>query len=90
MWAVVVRAVMRRPVLSVGLSTALLVALALPVLDYTTGEAGIRTLPDRFASGGRGLFLMRELMDEVKFETSERGTLGRRPGTRWFQASIRQ
>ncbi|MDQ3914546.1 MAG: SpoIIE family protein phosphatase [Actinomycetota bacterium] len=31
-------------------------------------------LPDPFASGGRGLFLMRELMDEVKFETSERGT----------------
>ncbi|HEV2754293.1 MAG TPA: SpoIIE family protein phosphatase [Actinomycetota bacterium] len=31
-------------------------------------------LPDPFASGGRGLFLMRELMDEVKFETSDRGT----------------
>ena len=31
-------------------------------------------LPDPFASGGRGLFLMRELMDEVKIETSDRGT----------------
>ncbi|HYP23186.1 MAG TPA: SpoIIE family protein phosphatase [Actinomycetota bacterium] len=31
-------------------------------------------LPDPFASGGRGLFLMRELMDEVKFESSDRGT----------------
>ncbi|MDQ4024274.1 MAG: ATP-binding protein, partial [Actinomycetota bacterium] len=31
-------------------------------------------LPDPFASGGRGLFLMRELMDDVKFETSDRGT----------------
>jgi serine phosphatase RsbU (regulator of sigma subunit)/anti-sigma regulatory factor (Ser/Thr protein kinase) len=31
-------------------------------------------LPDPFASGGRGLFLMRELMDDVRFETSDRGT----------------
>ena len=49
-WGGVVRAVMRRPVLSLALSTAFLVALSLPVLSYTTGEAGIRTLPDRFAS----------------------------------------
>lgn len=33
-----------------------------------------KELPDPFASGGRGLFLMRELMDEAKFETSDRGT----------------
>ena len=32
------------------------------------------TLPDKFASGGRGLFLMRELMDEVEFESTEAGT----------------
>ena len=31
-------------------------------------------LPDRFASGGRGLFLMRELMDEVEFESTDTGT----------------
>ena len=49
-WGGVVRAVMRRPVLSLTLSTAFLVALSIPVLSYTTGEAGIRTLPDRFAS----------------------------------------
>ena len=47
-WGSIVHAVMRRPVISLVLSTAVLVALALPVLDYTTGEAGIRTLPDRF------------------------------------------
>jgi uncharacterized membrane protein YdfJ with MMPL/SSD domain len=35
---------------SLVLSAGLLVALALPVLEYRTGEAGIRTLPDRFAS----------------------------------------
>jgi putative drug exporter of the RND superfamily len=49
-WSRVVRNVMRRPVLSLVLSTALLILLALPVLDYHTGEAGIRTMPDRFAS----------------------------------------
>jgi anti-sigma regulatory factor (Ser/Thr protein kinase) len=31
-------------------------------------------LPDRFASGGRGLFLMRELMDDVRFECTDQGT----------------
>ena len=31
-------------------------------------------LPDRFASGGRGLFLMRAFMDEVELEPAERGT----------------
>jgi putative drug exporter of the RND superfamily len=49
-WGAIVRAVMRRPVVSLVLSTALLVALALPVLRLQTGEAGIRTLPDRFPS----------------------------------------
>ena len=49
-WGAIVRGVMRRPVISLALSTALLVALALPVLNYKVGEAGIRTMPDRFAS----------------------------------------
>jgi serine phosphatase RsbU (regulator of sigma subunit)/anti-sigma regulatory factor (Ser/Thr protein kinase) len=33
-----------------------------------------RHLPDRFASGGRGLFLMRELTDDVRFERTDQGT----------------
>jgi putative drug exporter of the RND superfamily len=49
-WGGVVRAVMRRPALSLALSASFLIALSIPVLSYTTGEAGIRTLPDRFAS----------------------------------------
>ncbi len=49
-WGGVVGAVMRQPVVSLVLSAGLLIALAIPVLSYTTGEAGIRTLPDRFAS----------------------------------------
>ena len=31
-------------------------------------------LPDRFASGGRGLYLMRELMDDVEVDSSPGGT----------------
>jgi uncharacterized membrane protein YdfJ with MMPL/SSD domain len=50
MWGAVVRAVMRRPAISLVLSVGLLLALCLPVLQFRTGEAGIRTLPDRFAS----------------------------------------
>jgi putative drug exporter of the RND superfamily len=49
-WGAIVRTVMGRPVVSLVLSAGLLVALALPVFEYRTGEAGIRTLPDRFAS----------------------------------------
>jgi putative drug exporter of the RND superfamily len=49
-WGAIVRAVMRRPVISLVLSVGLLLTLALPVLGYKTGEAGIRTLPDRFES----------------------------------------
>ncbi|MGH2821165.1 MAG: ATP-binding SpoIIE family protein phosphatase, partial [Actinomycetota bacterium] len=31
-------------------------------------------LPDRFASGGRGLFLMRQLTDDITYEVDEQGT----------------
>lgn len=33
------------------------------------------TLPDRYASGGRGLFLMHELMDRVEFDATPNGTV---------------
>jgi uncharacterized membrane protein YdfJ with MMPL/SSD domain len=49
-WGAIVRAVMRRPAVSLVLSIGVLLALALPVLEFKTGEAGIRTMPDRFAS----------------------------------------
>jgi putative drug exporter of the RND superfamily len=49
-WGRIVRIVMRRPAISLVLSAGVLIALALPILEYRTGEAGIRTLPDRFAS----------------------------------------
>jgi uncharacterized membrane protein YdfJ with MMPL/SSD domain len=49
-WGAIVGGVMRRPVVSLVVSVCALLALALPVLDFRTGEAGIRTMPDRFAS----------------------------------------
>ena len=49
-WGWVVDRVQRRPVVSLVLATAFLLALALPALDLRTGSAGIRTLPDTYAS----------------------------------------
>jgi RND superfamily putative drug exporter len=49
-WSAIVLAVMRRPGISAGVTAGLLLALALPVLTLQTGEAGIRTLPERFDS----------------------------------------
>src|SRR5215208_2974929 len=49
-WSRVVRGVMRRPAISLVLSTAVLLALAAPVLALRSGEAGVSTLPDRLAA----------------------------------------
>jgi putative drug exporter of the RND superfamily len=50
LWAWVVARVQRRPLVSLLAATALLLACALPALDLRTGSAGIRTLPDGYAS----------------------------------------
>ena len=49
-WGWVVARVQRAPVVSLVLATGFLVALALPALELRTGSAGIRTLPDSYAS----------------------------------------
>ena len=49
-WSRVVRAVMRRPVVSLVLSTAALLVMATPILALRSGEAGVSTLPDRLAA----------------------------------------
>ena len=49
-WGAVVSRVQRRPLASFVASTAILVALALPALDLRTGSAGVRTIPDGYAS----------------------------------------
>jgi putative drug exporter of the RND superfamily len=49
-WGTIVRAVMRRPVVSLVAAVALLLAAAFPFLSLETGTAGISTLPERFES----------------------------------------
>jgi putative drug exporter of the RND superfamily len=59
-WGRIVRAVMRRPVVSLVAAVGLLLAAAVPVLSLETGTAGISTLPDRFESKQGFLLLNRE------------------------------
>ncbi len=49
-WGAVVRSVMRRPVLSLVVFTALLLALAGPAVGLKLGASGVSTLPDRLES----------------------------------------
>jgi uncharacterized membrane protein YdfJ with MMPL/SSD domain len=49
-WRGIVLRVLARPGLSLALSTAALVALAIPVLGLNVGSNGVSTLPDRFVS----------------------------------------
>jgi putative drug exporter of the RND superfamily len=58
-WARVAGAVMRRPVVSLVLSVAVLAAAAVPFAGINTGFAGVSTLPDSFESK-RGYELLEE------------------------------
>ena len=49
-WDRVSHGVMRRPLVSLGLAGGLLIAAAVPVLDLSTGFAGISTMPDDIKS----------------------------------------
>ena len=49
-WSGAVSGVLRRPVLSLVLATAVLLVMAAPVLGLRSGEAGVSTLPDRLAA----------------------------------------
>jgi uncharacterized membrane protein YdfJ with MMPL/SSD domain len=49
-WGAIVRAVLRRPGLSLALSVALLLLAATPILGLRIGTSGVTALPDRFAS----------------------------------------
>src|SRR5262249_13780552 len=59
-WGNIVRRVLRRPGLSVGLSAGLLIALALPVFRMDVGTTGVSALPDRFESKQGFLELARD------------------------------
>ena len=58
-WGRIVAFVMRRPVASLAVAVALMVAAAVPVFSMQTGSSGIATLPDRFESK-RGFDLLNE------------------------------
>jgi uncharacterized membrane protein YdfJ with MMPL/SSD domain len=60
-WGAVVARVQRRPLASLIVATAFLVLLALPALDLRTGSAGVRTIPDGYASKDGFNALEREL-----------------------------
>ena len=49
-WGAIVRAVLRRPGLSLALSVTLLLALAAPIFGMKIGTSGATALPDRFES----------------------------------------
>jgi uncharacterized membrane protein YdfJ with MMPL/SSD domain len=49
-WRAVVERVLGRPAFSLIVATALLLALAVPVLELNVGSNGVSTLPDRFES----------------------------------------
>jgi uncharacterized membrane protein YdfJ with MMPL/SSD domain len=59
-WGAIVRSVLRRPGLSLALSTAVLLALTLPVFRMDTGTSGVSALPDRFVSKQGFLALERD------------------------------
>ena len=64
-WSRTVRAVMRRPLTSLVLATAILLAMAVPVLALRSGEAGVSTLPDRLAAKQGYLALNAEFPGET-------------------------
>jgi putative drug exporter of the RND superfamily len=64
-WSRTVRGVMRRPLTSLAVATALLLAMAAPVLALQSGEAGVSTLPDRLESKQGYLALNAEFPGET-------------------------
>jgi putative drug exporter of the RND superfamily len=50
LWGATVRAVMRRPVLSLAISAAVLLAIAVPIFGLHIGTSGVTALPDGYAS----------------------------------------
>jgi uncharacterized membrane protein YdfJ with MMPL/SSD domain len=49
-WSRAAGAVLKRPLISLVLATAILLVMAVPVLGLRSGEAGVSTLPDRLAA----------------------------------------
>jgi uncharacterized membrane protein YdfJ with MMPL/SSD domain len=69
-WTAVVRGVMRRPVPTLVVSVAVLLALSVPVLSLKIGFVGVRSTPDRFVAKQGFIALNREFgigtLDDVQ------------------------
>jgi RND superfamily putative drug exporter len=65
MWGAIIDRVLRRPALSLALSTAALVALAVPAFGLSIGTAGVSTLPDDLAAKQGYVALQRDFADQT-------------------------
>ncbi|HEX6325613.1 MAG TPA: MMPL family transporter [Jiangellaceae bacterium] len=65
MWGAIIDRVLRRPALSLAISTAALVALAVPAFGLSIGTAGVSTLPDDLAAKQGYLALQRDFADQT-------------------------
>ena len=64
-WRAIIERVLRRPALSLAVSTGAMLALALPVLDLSIGAAGVSTLPDDLASKQGYIALQRSFPEQT-------------------------
>jgi RND superfamily putative drug exporter len=64
-WGAIIDRVLRRPALSLTVSTAALVAIALPAFGLSIGTAGVSTLPDDLAAKGGYLALQGDFPDQT-------------------------
>jgi RND superfamily putative drug exporter len=64
-WGAIIDRVLRRPAISLALSTAALVALALPAFGLSIGTAGVSTLPDDLSSKQGYLALQRDFTEQT-------------------------
>ena len=92
-WGAIVRAVMRRPLLSLVLSAGLLLVLAFPVLGLETGSQGRSTLPDRFQTKRGYILLTQEFprltTDPVEIVVAgDASSPGVRAGVRRLEAGL--
>ena len=69
-WGAIVRAVLRRPALSLAAGTAVLLLAAAPVLTMNLGQVGMETLPNDFPSK-QGYLLMERSFPAVGTDPAE-------------------
>ncbi|HEX6328877.1 MAG TPA: MMPL family transporter [Jiangellaceae bacterium] len=65
LWGAIIDRVLRRPALSLALSTAALIAVALPAFGLSIGTAGVSTLPDDVAAKQGYAVLQRDFADQT-------------------------